>query len=174
MSPSRVVPRTAPRGEQKFPQMKVLREVLRNDPIFPSLPSRLIHLQQHLHSEIEVFQSIQKSILCFSFTYDLDLNIHIILAAPRSFLKIDNYFHFFINSATSNIFVPVVDIVDFRRTNADKLELPTISPQRLRRNRLSKLRDDSKQLSPLFTVLSFSYKVKHVSKSFSEQHAEDI
>ena len=68
-----------------------------------------------------------------------------------------------------------VDTVDFWRTNADKSEAPRISPQRLRRNRLSKLRDDSKQLSPTFTGLSFSCRVKHVSKYFSEQHSkEDI
>ena len=156
LNSTRDVATTTPRREQRFPQMNVLREVLRNDPIFPSLPSRLIHLQPHLQSVIENFQAIRKSILFFSLTYDLDINIHIILAASWSFLKMYNYFHLCIHSATSNIFVPVVDIVDFRRTNADKLELPKISPQRLRRNRLSKLRDDSKQLSPLFTVLSFS------------------
>ena len=65
-------------------------------------------------------------------------------------------------SATSNTFVRVVDTVDFWRTNAGKLEAPPISPHSLRRNRLSKFRDDSKHLSPLFTVLSFSYKVKYI------------
>ena len=133
-------------------------------------------------------------ILCFSFTYDLDLNIrlpnwlipfnalalidfiYMLLQKCHNLsrkLKIISMFAF-MNLATSNIFVPIVDTADFRRTNGDKLEPPTISPQRLRRNRLSKLRDDSKQLSPIFTVLSFSYKFKHVSKYFSEQHEEDI
>ena len=74
----------------------------------------------------------------------------------------------FMNSATSNItFVLDVDTVDFWRTNASKLEAGPISRQRLRRNRLSKFWDDSKHLSPLNTMLSFSHKVKYLEHTLA-------
>ena len=80
------------------------------------------------------------------------------------------------NSATSNIFVSDVDTVDFWRTNGSKLEAGPISPQRLRRNRLSKFRDDSKHFSPISTVLSFSHKVKylkHTLASFCQMFSQN-
>ena len=73
----------------------------------------------------------------------------------------------FMNSATSNIFVSDVDTADFWRTNGSKLEAGPISPQRLRRNRLSKFRDDSKHFSPISTVLSFSHKVKYLEHTLA-------